>query len=303
MESLDSKEEEKLSEDLFSSYEEIVSEIKQNVESKLKDNIMTEEKTVVNDEQSQINTILGFIDFWKKEGFTEVELPEEYTLSMLKKLFLSAVEQMPFQVKMAGGYTEEIDSFYVSLRSRKTNKRKPKISPEELARIEAEKAEALKTAFSILKEVTGNTYEAEDIDTLVKETFKCNLVQFRSLISQDEFSNVLLQTLSIRNIGKEKRGKRDGLRVKKKWNGEGEPFSTTTPTGDVSMTYELWKKLQKGKSSIKDLNAFVNKEFPKANGKERNISSTIRRMKSKVEDHFTIKIPSNQNEKITVTKV
>ncbi len=308
IETLSETEENKVSDGLFDFYESICNKHESQIKTKIKmENQMSEEKGfTTSTEQEKINFLLETFKYWEDNDFMKIDLPDEVTLKLLEKAFLESITQMSWETKQKGGYTREIDQYLVFI---KTKPRKSSGSNREQLRLEEEAKKAkLDLVGTIVSTIVEQTIEPGD-SVAEKETAILSLVlnssveQFMKYCAEKEFSTSFLSMIQERKIDKIKVKRSRVRRGPKKWDGEGEPFSETSPNGDPSMTFEIWKRLKKGKSSINNLNKIINEKFPKSDGKERDVSKLIKKMKTKVSDFLTITIPKDPDGKITVEKV
>jgi len=258
----------------------------------------TKEERMASEEKNQeiIEQILEIFKGWEEGGFATIEVPEEITFKEIKGLFLTNLEAMPYDQKMAGGMNEDIYKLSTDLL-----KRKPKRKGVSVANAEenAAKLKALIEVATIVNEYLEAPVTLKDIESLeMTETQVLEMIfdiapitVFADMVKEDLIAKMVYQLATDRKLSSIVVKGKKRQRMVVKWDGDGEPFSEKAPGGKPSMTFKLWKKILEKDYKLSALNKWATKEFgPKSNGDPRDVARILVKMGKKVSKIYTITV-------------
>lgn len=309
IEDLDVVQEKKLSAETVNLYNQLLEEIYQQEDQGVK-KIQEEkmEETISNETVENVKFLNGIFAMWKEKGFAEIELPEEVSLKDMEKIFLKTLEEMPFDDKLKGGYTKEIDQYLMKLTQKKAKRgtRKSNAVEDEAEKkyIESIKdlLDSLRPNYIAEKIVYEEKASKNDIEKLFLSEILTTLSEndFCEIMQDGDFARNLRNMAVARKLQeinvKGKRGSRKA-RPFKKWDGEGEPFQEKSMGGVPSVQYFVYNAAKTGKMKFADLEKKLNQEFGETPKGPRSLQKVIDKVNKKISDHQTISI---EKEKVVI---
>ncbi len=305
IENLDAEQEKNLSAETVNLYNRLLEDLYNREDQEVKK--LKEEK--MENVQDNIKALKSIFKMWEDKGIVKIELPEEVSLSDMELVFLKTLEQMPFDQKIAGGYTLDIDKYLMDMTQRKTKKtrgKKDKFDVEE----ENRQIESIKNIIdSLYPNYLSEKVSYEEVKTK-NDVEKMFLSTMLTVLSENDFCEIIkdndfakaLREMSIDrklysiNVGRKKRIGN----FSKKWDGNGEPFRETSPGGKPSITYFIYNSAKAGKTKFADLEKKLNSEFGEGSKGPRDLGRLIKNINKKIGDFQHIMV---EKDKVVLKEV